>query len=42
MAEGWLAFAVSALVVGVAGASRLIMNVHCALIAIPYEIGFCA
>ncbi len=41
MAEGWLAFAVSALV-GVAGASRLIMNVHCALIAIPYEIGFCA
>jgi hypothetical protein len=41
MAEGSLAFAVSPLV-GVASASRLIMNVHCSLIAMPYEIGFCA
>ena len=41
MAEGLVGLRLSALV-GVAGASRLIMNVHCALIAIPYEIGFCA
>ena len=42
MAEGLVGLRCKCVVVGVAGASRLIMNVHCALIAIPYEIGFCA